>query len=160
MMRISKGIRVAFGAAAVVGFAGVACAQLSIVEQLNLSGTVESVARGRLTVRNEAGERREVLVQAEGEQGVALADGRLLAFPADVRVTGRFDVAKLKPGQVVRFQTRLNGLGKSEGELAAITLIDATGAAIGVTLPAKPADFADCTVTAAVKLTAKGRLAV
>jgi hypothetical protein len=136
---------------------------VSVVEQFAIEGTVESVAGGRVTVRDAVGQRHEVRVQPQGERGVPLADGRLLEFPADVRVTGGFDVAKLKPGQVVTFAGRLNRLGKSDGELAAITLIDATGATIGVTMPAEPekaAEFAACTVTAAVKSAAKGRLVI
>jgi hypothetical protein len=143
--------------------AGSAAGQLSIVEQVTITGTVESVAGGRVTIRDEAGDRREVRVQAKGERGVALADGRMLEFPAAVRVTGVFDVAKLKPGQVVRFDGRINRFGKTDGEVSVITLVDAVAAEIGVqqaTAPEKPADFVACTVTAAVKLASKGRLAV
>lgn len=150
-------------AVAALCLAGTAAGQLSIVEQLSITGTVESVAGGRVTVRDEAGARREVRVQPQGERGVALADGRLLEFPADVRVTGVFDVAKLKPGQVVRFEGRINRFGKTDGEVAEITLVDAAAAQIGVrqaAAPEKPADFVACTVTAAVKLASKGRLAV
>ncbi len=156
-------LRAAFVAGVLAGLGGTARGQVSIVERLAIEGTVESVAGGRVTVRDAAGKRHEVRVQPQGERGVPLADGRLLEFPADVRVTGGFDVAKLKPGQVVTFAGRLNRLGKSDGELAAITLIDAAGATIGVTMPAEPekaAEFAACTVTAAVKTAGKGRIVV
>jgi hypothetical protein len=155
--------------AALVGVALAACpcaaasAQVSAVGRLDIEGTVESVAGGRLTVRDAAGTAHEIRVQPMGEQAVPLADGRLLQFPADIRVTGGFDIAKLKPGQVVTFAGRLNRLGKADGELVAVTLIDAAGASIGVTMPAEPAssaEFAACTVTAAVKVAAKGRLVV
>jgi hypothetical protein len=156
-------LRAAFVAGVLAGLGGTARGQVSIVERLAIEGTVESVAGGRVTVRDAAGKRHEVRVQAKDEKGVPLADGRLLAFPADVRVTGKFDAAKLKPGQVVSFAGRLNRLGKSDGELAAITLIDAAGATIGVTMPTEPekaAEFAACTVTAAVKTAGKGRIVV
>ena len=156
-------LRAAFVAGVLAGLGGTARGQVSIVERLAIEGTVESVAGGRVTVRDAAGKRHEVRVQPQGERGVPLADGRLLEFPADVRVTGGFDVAKLKPGQVVTFAGRLNRLGKSDGELAAITLIDAAGATIGVTMPDEPekaAEFAACTVTAAVKTAGKGRIVV
>ena len=156
-------LRAAFVAGVLAGLGGTARGQVSIVERLAIEGTVESVAGGRVTVRDAAGKRHEVRVQPQGERGVPLADGRLLEFPADVRVTGGFDVAKLKPGQVVTFAGRLNRLGKSDGELAAITLIDAAGATIGVTMPAEPekaAEFAACTVTAAVKTAGKGRIVI
>ena len=156
-------LRAAFVAGVLAGLGGTARGQVSIVERLAIEGTVESVAGGRVTVRDAAGKRHEVRVQPQGERGVPLADGRLLEFPADVRVTGGFDVAKLKPGQVVTFAGRLNRLGKSDGELAAITLIDAAGATIGVTMPTEPekaAEFAACTVTAAVKTAGKGRIVI
>lgn len=143
--------------------AAAAQAQLTVVERLELTGTVEAAAGGRLTIRDAAGMKHEVRVQALGEQGVPLADGRLLAFPADVRITGAFEIAQLKPGQVVSFPCRLNGSGKAEGELTSVTLVDAATATIEVTMPeepAKPADFTDCSITAPVKLAAKGRLAV
>ncbi len=156
-------LRVALAAGVITAACGVASGQLSVVERLEIEGVVESAAGGLLTVRDAAGKRHEVRVQASGERGVALASGALLAFPADVRVTGGFDVAKLRPGQVVTFSGRLNRLGKSDGELAAVTLIDAAGATIGVEMPAAPdkaAEFAACTVTAPVKSAAKGRLVV
>jgi hypothetical protein len=163
VLRTSRSLRAALVAGVLAGLGGTARGQVSVVEQFAIEGTVESVAGGRVTVRDAVGQRHEVRVQPQGERGVPLADGRLLEFPADVRVTGGFDVAKLKPGQVVTFAGRLNRLGKSDGELAAITLIDATGATIGVTMPAEPekaAEFAACTVTAAVKSAAKGRLVI
>lgn len=155
--------RTVAAAALCAGLAAIVAAQVSIVEQFGLTGVVESATGGRLTIRDTEGGRHEVRVQPRGEQGVPLADGRLLAFPADIRVTGGFDVTRLKPGQVVRFSTRLNGTGKSEGALTAITLLDADVATIGVVPAAEPdtpADFVECTITAPVKLVAKGRLAV
>lgn len=45
-------------AAVALCLAGTAAGQLSIVEQLSITGTVESVAGGRVTVRDEAGDRQ------------------------------------------------------------------------------------------------------
>jgi hypothetical protein len=140
-----------------------AAGQLAITEQLLLAGTVEAVAAGRITMRDADGSRLEVRVQRKDEQGVALADGRLLAFPAEIAITGGFDVAKLKPGQMVRFQGQLNRGGKAGDELSAITLVDDKGATAGVTVreePASATEFADCEITAAVKQASKGRLVV
>ena len=50
--------------------AGQALAQVSIVERLSLTGTVEAVAGTRLTVRDDSGTRHEVRVQKPGEPGV------------------------------------------------------------------------------------------
>jgi len=140
-----------------------ACGQVSIREQFTRSGTVEAVAPGRLTVRDDQGSRLEVRLQGRNDRSVMLSDGGLLAFPAEVQITGAFDVATLKPGQIVRFRGRMNAGGRSDGEVDAMTLIDAEGAALGVTFdeePQTPLEFVACGVTAAVKQVAKGRLTV
>ena len=140
-----------------------ALAQLTITERLSLTGTVEAVAGGRLTIRDDEGARHEVRVQKADEQSVPLADGRLLAFPADVRISGPVDPAKLKPGQVVRFRCRLSVRAATDGEVSEITVIDADDATIGVAWshgPPEAKTAADCVVTAAVLRASKGRLAV
>lgn len=146
-----------------VALAGFARGQVSIVERLSLTGTVEAVAGNRLTVRDDSGTRHEVRVQKPGEPGVPLADGRLLAFPAEVTITGVVDAAKLKPGQVVRFRTRLSAKGDADGELAEIVIVDTADAAIGIAWPHGPPaakDSADAVVTAAVLRASRTRLAV
>ena len=152
--------------------AAVACAgpaveargQLQITGQLSLSGTVESVAGSRVTVRDDAGMRHEVRVQKPDEQGVPLADGRLLAFPAEVQITGSIDAAKLKPGQVVRFKARLSGKGTADSAIGEVTVIDADAAIVGVVWngaePTTPKDIADCEVTAPLSKALKNRLVV
>ena len=140
-----------------------ACGQVSIRARFTTSGTVEAAAPGLLTVRDERGDRLEVRIQGGNERAVMLSGGRLLAFPAEVQVTGAFDVATLKPGQVVRFRGRLNAGGRADGEVGEVTLIDADGAVVGVTCEEEPrakAEFAACEVTAAVKQAMKGRLTV
>ncbi len=146
-----------------IGCATAARGQVSVRERLQVTGVVEAVTGGRITVRNDQGERLEVRVQRQDEQGVPLADGRLLAFPADVRISGGFDVARLKPGQVVRFPGMLNAAGRSDGEVAALTLIDADGAPLGVAQdaePTAPGEFVACEIIAPVKQASKGRLVV
>ena len=143
--------------------AAVAVAQLTATERLEITGTVETVAAGRLTVRDGDGERLEVRIQEQGQRGVTLADGGLLAFPAEIAVGGGFDIAKLKPGQMVRFEARLNRAGKADGAVGGVTLVDGADAAAGIAVrgePKTPAEFADCEVTAAVKQAGKGRLVV
>lgn len=140
-----------------------ALAQVSIVERLSLTGTVEAVAGPRLTIRDGGGTRYEVRIHKPGEPGVPLADGRLLAFPADISITGVVDAAKLKPGQVVRFRTQLSGKGVADAELSAFAVIDAADATIGVDWPHGPPvakETADGVVTAAVLRASRTRLAV
>jgi len=138
-------------------------AQVSIAERLSLSGTVEAVAGNRVTLRDDAGTRHEVRVQRGDEQGVPLADGRLLAFPAEVRIGGVVEPAKLKPGQLVRFRTRLTARGTVDGTAAEIAVVDAADATVGVAWPHGPPEgkaAADCVVTAGVMRAGKTRLAV
>ncbi len=137
--------------------------QVSIAERLTLSGTVEAVAGHRVTMRDDAGTRHEIRVQRAGEQGVPLADGRLLAFPAEVSVGGVVDPATLEPGQVVRFRILLTAKGAAEGAAGDLTVVDADAATIGVAWPHGPPEgkaAADCVVTAGVLRAGKTRLAV
>jgi len=138
--------------------------QLAIVEQLSLVGTAESIVGDRVVVRDEAGSRHEIRVQAAGERGIALADGRLLAFPAEVVITGDLDVKTLEPGQVVRFDAMLNGKGVATGDVGSVTLVDAATATVGVVwngpAPKSIKDAASCTVTAPVTRASKQRLTV
>jgi hypothetical protein len=138
--------------------------QLAIVEQLSLVGTAESIVGDRVVVRDEAGSRHEIRVQAAGERGIALADGRLLAFPAEVVITGDLDVKTLEPGQVVRFDAMLNGKGIATGDVGSVTLVDAATATVGVVwngpAPKSIKDAASCTVTAPVTRASKQRLTV
>ncbi|MFM8735403.1 MAG: hypothetical protein ACKOC8_09435 [Pirellulales bacterium] len=141
-----------------------AAGQLAATERLSIVGTVEAVAGPRVTVLDDQGTRHEVRVQRPDEEGVPLADGRLLAFPAEVRITGSVDVARLAPGQLVRIATRLSGKGTTDGEIGDVTLIDAAGAAVGVAWdgaePATAKETTPCTVTAPVSRVLKGRLVV
>lgn len=137
--------------------------QVSIAERLTLSGTVEAVAGHRVTMRDGAGTRHEIRVQQAGEQGVPLADGRLLALPAEIAIGGVVEPAKLEPGQVVRFRIRLTAKGAAEGAAADIAIVDADAATVGVAWPHGPPEgkaAADCVITAGVVRAGKTRLAV
>ena len=151
-------------AAAVIATAcSTACAQVSIIERLTLTGTVEAVAGPRLTIRTDTGDRHEVRVQKPNERGVPLADGRLLDFPADVRITGSLDPAKLQPGQIVRFRTQLSAKGGDAGPATDITLVDPADAIPGIDWPHGQPDgtqTAECVVTAGVLRASKTRIAV
>jgi hypothetical protein len=143
--------------------AAVAHGQLTVAERLSLSGTVEAVTGERVTIRDGSGGRLEVRVQQSGEAGVSLGDGRILAFPAEVRITGPVDPAKLKPGQIVRFRATMSGKGVVEEELAEVAVVDADSGVLGVAWPHGPPagkDTAAGVVTAAVLRASRKRLAV
>ena len=88
-----------------------AAAQITATGVRAISGTVEAVRGDGLTIRGSDGQSHSVRVKPKGERGIALADGRLLAAPVDVKVTGELPAAGLKPGNVVQFRCRLDRSG-------------------------------------------------
>lgn len=138
--------------------------QIRVVEQLSITGEVESVQAAVVTVRGADQQRLQVRVQSPEDKSVPLADGRLLTFPCECRVGGVVETRKVTPGQVVRFRVRLNGAGKTSGDVEELTLVDARDAAIGATWqtppPDDPATFVECEIVALVKTLSKTRLAV
>lgn len=158
--------RLAIAAGLACGLAGVAHGQVRVVEKLNLTGTVETVTRNGLTVRDTAGKRHEVRVQGLKEQGIALSDGTLLAAPAEVQVKSEFPAAGVKPGQVVRFTCRMDDTGKMEGGVSELTVLDGGDHDFGVVdgkqgdADAKASKFRERTVTATVKTALAKRIVV
>lgn len=110
----------------------VATAQVVATGHLTLSGTVETVTSGGLTIRDADGRSHQVRVQGKKQDGIALADGTLLAAPVEVMVRGGFPAAGLKPGQLVRCRCRLDKAGKADEPLTEVTLIDDDNAPAGV----------------------------
>ena len=139
-----------------------ALGQIAVQEEYSPTGTVESVTGGVVVVRDTNGARHEVRVPVPGDRGVALASGVRLEFPAMFSVSGVFDVAKLAPGQIVRFAARLGLRGPPEGEVAEVALRGANEKpgiewASGPPAAATPAP---CTITAVVRQASKGALVV
>ena len=110
-----------------------AMAQVVATGELTLAGTVETVTSDGLTVRDEGGTSRKIRVQGKKQQGIALADGTLLAAPVEVTVRAEFPASGLKPGQVVRFQCRMDQAGKADGAVAELTALDGGEITLGVT---------------------------
>lgn len=136
--------------------------QIAVREEFSLTGTVDAVIAGVVVVRDDAGTRHELRVKGSEGKAVALADGTLLMFPADVTVSGAFDVAKLKPGQVVRVESSLGRKGMPDGEVGAVVLLGANDPP-GIAWPSGPPSGdarAACTITAVVKQANKAALVV
>lgn len=149
------------------GVALTAAAQVVATGERVISGTVEAVRGDGLTIRAADGRPHSVRVQPKGERGVALADGRLLAAPVDVKVTGELPAAGLKPGHVVQFRCRLDRAGKAEAPVASLIVLDGGKTALGVTAEdesasaeADRAKFSEVQVTATVKTVTAKRLVV
>ena len=162
---------VALGIAFLAGNALTAMAQVVATGEVTIAGTVETVTSDGLTVRDEAGKSVKVRVQGKKQQGIALADGTLLAAPVEVTVRAEFPASGLKPGQVVRFRCRMDSAGKVDGALAEVIALDGGDFPLGVTdadgaAPAaeKPAAARkqplDREITAAVKTAAAKKLVV
>ena len=148
-----------------------AMAQVVATGELTLAGTVETVTSDGLTVRDEAGTSRKIRVQGKKQQGIALADGTLLAAPVEVTVRAGFPATGLKPGQVVRFRCRMDQTGKVDGAVAEVTALDGGEIVLGVTdaegeTPADPKPAAgrkqavEREVTATVKTVTAKKLVV
>ncbi len=114
-------------------FSATGMAQVVATGELTLAGTVETVTSDGLTVRDEAGKSFKVRVQGKKQQGIALADGTLLAAPVEVVVRAEFPATGLKPGQVVRFRCRMDQTGKADGAVAEVTALDEGEVMLGVT---------------------------
>jgi hypothetical protein len=107
-------------------------AQVVATGEVRLAGTVETVTSDGLTVRDADGKSWKVRVQGKKQQGIALADGTLLAAPVEVTVRAEFPAAGLKPGQVVRVRCTMDQTGKVDGTVAEIAALDGGDVAFGV----------------------------
>ncbi len=137
--------------------------QLVIQETLTITGTVESVSPGVIVVKDEKGAAHEVRIQDKDAQGVALSGGQLLRFPAQVEVTGNLGVKSLTAGKNVRFQAKVNRLGRTQGKVEKVTLVSGEDGKDGVTVvtPGKrPADYSMCEIVGQVTRLARGRLVI
>lgn len=150
---------------------GPATAQVVATGQVTLAGIVETVTSDGLTLRDADGKSWTVRVQAKKQQGIALADGTLLAAPVEATVRAEFPAAGLKPGQVVRFRCRMDSAGKVEGAVGEVEALDGGDVPLGVSdidgdAPAdgKPAGVKkqalEREVTATVKTASAKRLVV
>jgi hypothetical protein len=146
-----------------VWVAGSAAGQVMVTGEVTLTGTVETVTGEGLTIRDPGGGRHQVRVQGKKQQGIALADGSLLAAPVEVSVRGEVPAAGLKPGQAVRFRCRMDQAGKVQSPIGEVSALDAADVAFGVVADedpeAKP-PFTGRSVSATVKVAAAKRLVV
>jgi hypothetical protein len=132
MNAAQRRVMVSIAACLVACLASVAMGQVRVVGKVTLGGTVETVTRDGLTIRDADGKRQEVRVHGPNEPGVALSDGTLLSSPAKVRVTSEFPASGLKPGQIVRFRCRMDSSGKMDGGVASLNVLDGGSATLGV----------------------------
>jgi hypothetical protein len=141
---------------------GVCQAQAQIVIQgrMNLVGTIESVRANAIVVKDGKGEVHKLLIQDRDQKAVALASGVRLRFPAEVRIRGEFAKESLKKGRRIRFQVKLNRIGKADGLVSEIWQDDGVAGIEVVEEAEKRGGYATCKVTGAVSRLTKDRLIV
>ena len=124
--------------------------EITIVEMLDIGGTVESVGPSELVIKNTAGKTLVVRVQGKAANAVVLENGQRLRYPAKVEIRGCLEVKDLRVGQSVRVTVNLNRQGNSEGEVAGVELALTDNDQLGISLLGKaPAvnEYAQCVVT-------------
>jgi hypothetical protein len=123
---------------------------ITIVEMLDIAGTVESVGPSQLVIKDTDGKTLVLGVQEKAANAVVLENGQRLRYPATVEVRGYMDVQDLATGQSVRLTVSLNRQGNSQGEVDGVELALADTNQPGVSLLGRaPAvnEYAQCVVT-------------
>ena len=129
-------------------------AQIVIESTATISGVIESVGKGEITVRDANDKVSSVRVREPGEDAIVLKDGRRLLFESTISVTGNLPVNEIQVGQTIRLQAQVNRLGRTQGEIKDLQLLTDEVGMAGVTVLEdvnEPAAFALCKVVGRVK---------
>ena len=137
---------------------------ITLLENVQIEGTVKSVGSGVLTVTDSAGKDTEFKIQPNDEKGVPLSDTQaVINFPATVEIRGTLKPESLTPGTLVRFTGRVNRLGRTEGAVGQMVVFDEKRYDLGLQVVKEPAErggFAECTITGDVFSCRDNRLVV
>ncbi len=150
----------------VLGCVASASAQptLTLLEQIQTAGTVKSVGVGTITVTDSAGKDLEFKIQPKDEQGVPLSGTQaVIDFPATVEIRGQLKPESLTPGTLVRFPGRVNRLGRTEGPVDQLAIVDEKRYELGLEVVQEPGErggFAQCIITGDVFSCRDNRLVV
>jgi hypothetical protein len=124
-------------------------AQIIYLGDETIQGTVESVSKGRIVIKNAAGKTFDVKIQPKDDKGVTLTGGYFIRFPATVKVTGKYAVDSLEKGQHVRLQVELNRIGQSKGQVSEIWQVTTDDNPPGIEAAEKPDHgrmYVSCTI--------------
>lgn len=124
--------------------------EITIVEMLDVEGTVESVGPSQLVIKQPDGKTLVVRVQGKAENAVVLENGQRLRYPATVNIRGSFQLKDLDAGQSVRLTASLNQQGNSQGEASGVELALADTDQLGISLLGKAPEaneYGPCVVT-------------
>lgn len=137
-------------------------AQIVVLDQQTLTGTIESVAEGRISLRDDTGTLHALLIEPQPGGGVPLSGGGLLRMPAEVKVEGEYPIESLQKGDAIRLELHMNRRGEVESPVGEAWKISKDDGA-GVTPHAEPSDqreFVPATVAASFQRTLNNRLLV
>jgi len=167
----SRRLRYAFRLAAILfqcafwcGSWCVAQERIVLLENVQVEGTVKSVRAGFVAVTDSAGKETEFKIQSKDEPGVPLSGTQaVLNFPAQVQVRGLLSAKSLKTGALVRFAGKLNRVGRTEGSVGQVAVVDPKSHSPSLKVDKEPAErggYADCTIVAEIFSCRENRLIV
>ncbi len=137
---------------------------ITLLGKVQIQGTVKTVGEGVITVTDSAGKDTEFKIQPKDEPGVPLAGMQgLINFPAQVTIRGVLTPESLTQGTLVRFTGKLNRVGRTEGALDQISVVDEKSQPLGLKVEQEPAErggCADCRIVAEVFSCRDNRLVV
>lgn len=137
--------------------------ELAIVEYLDAAGSIDSVRPGEVVVATEGGKNQTFAIQ-QGEAGISLGAAQALVnFPARVTVGGPLSTEALVPGTPIHFSAQVNRLGRTDGAIAEITVVDEKQNPEEfkvITAPQSGGDYGECEITGKVVSLRRDRLTV
>ena len=160
----SKRLTAAWFVLAVLAASAAGEPQVVLQERIESSGTVVATSRGSVEILDAQGQRTAYRIQSPEDPGISLSGtSAMIRFPAEVRITGQLGLAVLKPGRQVRFSARVNRLGRTEGVLEELLLLEDDRDSLGLEVHQQAAtatEFADVTVSGSIHSFRNDRLVV
>ncbi len=137
---------------------------ITLLEKVQIQGTVKTVGAGVITVTDAAGKDFEFKIQPKGEPGVPLSGTQaVINFPAQVEIRGVVKPESLTQGTLVRFTGKLNRVGRTEGTVDQVAIIDEKSQEPSLKVEREAGERgggADCTIVAEVFSCRDNRLVV
>jgi len=127
-----------------------------------LTGTIESISQGRISLRDDAGKLHDLLIEPKPGGGVPLTGGGLLRMPAEVQVEGEYPLESMQRDDAIRLELSMNRRGEVENPISEAWKITKDDPA-GVTPHTEPSDqreYVSTTVAALFQRVINGRLLV
>lgn len=138
--------------------------RITVSPPFETTGTVKTVSAGTVTVTDSTGKDTEFKIQPKGEPGVPLSGIQgVIGFPAQVQIRGVLTLESLTQGTLVRFTGKLNRVGRTEGAVDQVAIIDEKSQPLGLKVDKEPGQrggCADCTIVAEVFSCRDNRLVV